>query len=245
MVKIGGSALSDPAWLDRLGAAVQAAGPVVIVHGGGRAISETQERLGIPVVKRDGIRISTAAVAAVAEEVLCGPVRGAILQALDRHGVKAIGCSGVDGILDVELVDPQRLGRVGRVVGVDVQRLGGLLARGITPVLAPASRGADTAPVNVNADDVASAVCRALEAEELLLVSDVPGVVREGRVLANLRVAEVNGLIEEAVVTGGMVAKIRAAVAAGCARVRIGDLAMLTAPDAGTAVLRADSRAAA
>ena len=236
VIKVGGGEIEDAAWLGRFAAGVRQARPAVVVHGGGHSISAWQERLGLKVEKRDGIRVTTPEVAEVAQMVLCGPVRSAIVHALQVQGVDAVGVAGCDGCLEVELVDPERLGRVGRVTRVNRDALSRLLEAGFTPVLAPISVGPDGLVVNVNADDAAAAVAGALEASELLFVSDVPGVMRGSEQLAAVRPADLNELIAGGVVQGGMVAKLKAAVAAGRAATRIGDVGMLTDSTRGTII---------
>ena len=244
VIKVGGGEIEDRAWLRRVAQGVKTGGPAVVVHGGGRAISTWQERLGVPVEMRDGIRVTTPEVAEIAQMVLCGPIRGAIVRALRDAGVEAVGVAGGDGCLTVELVDPVRLGRVGRVSGVNRGMLLRLIAAGLTPVLAPVSTGADGHPVNVNADEAAAAVARELGAVELLFVSDVPGVMRGARRLASVQPAHLDRLIADGVVRGGMVAKLKAAVAARGVPCRVGDLALLSDPTAGTRVLASVGEAA-
>ena len=237
VIKVGGGEIEDRAWLERFARGVQAGSPAVVVHGGGRAISAWQERLGLPVEMRDGIRVTTPEVAEVAQMVLCGSIRSAIVRALRDAGVEAVGVGGGDGSLAVELVDPVRLGRVGRVTGVNRGMLLRLIAAGLTPVLAPASTGTDGRAVNVNADEAAAAVARELGAAELLFVSDVPGVMRGARRLASVEPAHLDRLIADGVVRGGMVAKLKAALAARGIPCRVGDLSLLSDPKAGTRVL--------
>lgn len=245
VIKVGGGEIEDAAWLDRFATGMKQAQPAVIVHGGGRRISAWQERLGMPVEMRDGIRVTTPEVAELVQMVLCGPIRSAIVRALRARGVDAVGVSGGDGCLTVALQDPERLGRVGRVTGVDRGFLVRLLERGITPVLAPVSVGSDGLAVNVNADDAAAAVANALDAAELLFVSDVPGVMRGAEPLTAVTRADVNDLMARGVVQGGMVAKLKAALAASRAPTRIGDVGMLTDPGRGTVIRAAKGTAAA
>lgn len=245
VVKIGGSQLDDPAWLGRFAAAAAGMGPMTVVHGGGRAITACQEKLGVPVIKRDGIRVTTPEVACVVRDVLCGTVREAILGPMAAAGMDPVGIAGVDGFLETELVDPARLGRVGRVAGVDAEELRTLMRAGKTPVLAPISLAPDGGLVNVNADEAASAVARALGARELLFVSDVPGVLRDGRRIGRIAPSEIDGLILAGVVTEGMVAKLLAARAAEVGAIRIGDLEMLGSPTAGTSIALGARRSAA
>jgi len=236
VIKVGGGEIEDAAWLERFATGVAHARPAVIVHGGGRRISAWQERLGLPVEMRDGIRVTTPEVAELVQMVLCGPIRTVLVRALRSKGVDAVGAAGGDGCFTVELRDPERLGRVGRVTGVDRGFLFRLLERGITPVLAPVSVGPDGMAVNVNADDAAAAVANALDAAELLFVSDVPGVMRGTERLAAVTHADVDDLITRGVVQGGMVAKLKAALAASRAPTRIGDVGMLTDPSRGTVI---------
>jgi acetylglutamate kinase len=236
VIKVGGGEIEDPAWLERFARGARGAGPAIVVHGGGRAISAWQERLGLPVEMRDGVRVTTPDVAELAQMVLCGPIRGAIVRALRGAGVEAVGVAGGDGCLTVELVDPVRLGRVGRVTGVNRSMLVRLLATGLTPVLAPVSTGQDGHAVNVNADEAAAAVAREMGAAELLFVSDVPGVMRGARRLASVHPDALDRLIADGVVRGGMVAKLKAALAARGIPCRVGDLDLLSNPRAGTRV---------
>lgn len=245
VIKVGGGEIEDAGWLDRFAAGVKPARPAVIVHGGGRRISAWQERLGLPVEMRDGMRVTTPEVAELAQMVLCGPIRSAIVRALRERGVDAVGVAGSDGCLAVELKDPERLGRVGRVTGVDRGFLMRLLDRGMTPVLAPVSVGADGTAVNVNADDAAVAVANALDAAELLFVSDVPGVMRGAERIAAVARADLDELIAGGVVQGGMIAKLKAAVMASRSPTRIGDVGMLTDPTRGTAIRTAEPAVAA
>lgn len=244
VVKIGGGELDDPGWLSRFASAAKAVEPVIVVHGGGRAISRALDASGLPVQMRDGIRVTTPQVATVVRQVLCGPVRTNVVGALRAAGVDAVGLAGLDGFLEVDLVDPVALGRVGRVTGVETQELRDLLAQGKTPVLAPVSRGEDGGIVNVNADDAASAVAGALGAAELLFISDVPGVLDRSGVLSSVNGEEVDQLICAGVVRDGMAAKLRAAGSAGATRVRIGNLELLRSVTAGTVVLRRGRSAA-
>lgn len=250
VIKLGGNELDRPGWLDSWAARVAAAeGHVVVVHGGGRAITDLSARLGLPVEQRDGLRVTTAGVAAAVEMALGGPVNRQVVAALRRAGVDALGLSGVDGgLLSAEPLDPA-LGHVGRVVAVRSSLLESLLLAGLTPVVAPMAPDAsgDGPPLNVNADDAAAAIAGALGAAELLLVSDVAAVRIGDASRATLNLGEVPALVAAGSVTGGMVTKIRAAaaaLAAGTGAVRIGGLEMLDSPTAGTRIVTAAARAA-
>lgn len=242
VVKLGGNELDRTGWLEQCAAALAAAGPVVIVHGGGAAVSALSQRLGLPVEKRDGLRVTTPAVAEVVEMVLAGPVNRRIVTALRAAGIDAVGLAGADGGLLTAVRAPGDLGQVGQITDVRAGLLHSLLLAGLTPVVAPVAPDAAGSVWNVNADDAAAAVAGALQAAELLQISDVPGVLVDGVVSPTLADGEVEHLIARGVVTGGMAAKLRAASAAlarGARAVRIGGLPLLTDPTAGTRILAA------
>ncbi|HEU0053698.1 MAG TPA: hypothetical protein VFQ39_10990, partial [Longimicrobium sp.] len=151
----------------------------------------------------------------------------------------ALGISGEDGgLLQAVPMRGGALGRAGEVESVRAALLRSLLAAGIVPVLSPVSRGPDGGAMNVNADDAAAAVAAALEADELLFVSNVPGVLAGGAVIGEVAAGEVEALIADGTASGGMAPKLRAAARAAWSvgRVRIGGVEMLDAGDAGTRV---------
>jgi acetylglutamate kinase len=247
VVKLGGNELDRPEWLEACATAVAAAGPVVVVHGGGRAVSALSERLALPVEKRNGMRVTSRDVAEVVEMVLAGPVNRAVVAALRRAGLDAVGLSGVDGaLLTAEPLDQGELGHVGRIIQVRAALLHSLLLAGLTPVIAPmAPDVTGDLPLNINADDAAAAIAGALQAAEVLFVSDVPGV--RGAPRDGLAAREIEPLIEAGVAEGGMAAKLRAAaaaLAAGARSARIGDLDLFADPAAGTRIFAATSQAA-
>src|SRR2546425_1276049 len=151
---------------------------VAVVHGGGRAVTALSRRLGLPVEKRGGRRVTTAEVAEVVELVMGGPVNRQVVAALRAAGLDAVGLSGVDGGLLTARPAPGGLGHVGEITEVRVALLESFLLAGLTPVIAPMApdaSGVEGPPLNVNADDAAAAVAGALRAAELLLVSDEIG----------------------------------------------------------------------
>ena len=242
VVKLGGNELDRPDWLAACARALVRLDPVVVVHGGGRAVSALSRRLGLPVEKRDGRRVTTPEVAEVVELVMAGPVNRQVVTALRAAGLDAVGLSGVDGGLLAAQPAPGGLGHVGEIAGVRVALLESFLLAGLTPVIAPMAphvSGAAGPPLNVNADDAAAAIAAALGAAELLLVSDVPGVEVDGAVRPALEAGDVETLIELGVAADGMAAKLRAATAAlrgGARAVRIGDLRLLDDARAGTRI---------
>ncbi len=233
ILKVGGNELDDPAFVAGLSTAVAAfSGPLVLVHGGGKEISAALDQAGLPVQFIDGLRVTSPEAMAVMQQVVCGTLNKRLVTALLALGVRPIGLSGLD--LGLLRCVPHRpggadLGRVGRVTAVEAAALRVLLQQGWTPVLAPVALGAeDGLSYNVNADMVAQAVAAALPGAELLFVSNVPGVILAGQVVAELDAAAVAAAISDGQIHGGMVPKVRAALAAleaGAASARITNLA--------------------
>lgn len=243
VIKIGGAALEDPAWLGAFAEAVaRAKEPLVIVHGGGPEISALSERLRIPVQWHEGRRVTPPAALEVASMVLSGRLNKRIVRALLNSGADSVGVSGEDGGLVLgRLVEGGALGRVGAVVGVRSELLEWLLARGVVPVVSPISRGEDGAPLNINADEVATAVACALGASELLFITDVEGVRDASGFCAQLSADAAAELIASGVARDGMALKVTTALAAlraGVARVRIGLPEIVLEPGAGTKIHR-------
>ena len=188
--------------------------PVVIVHGGGRALSAELERSGARTRFVDGLRYTDDRVLEAAVKVFCGTVGKEIVRALARSGVAAAGISGIDGGLIRVIPEPSgRLGRVGQVAGVETGLVDALLAAGITPVVAPLALDAGGQVFNVNADSIAGAVARALGAEALVFVSNVPGVLdRNGRTVELVTPQIAGELQRSGAVDGGMIPKLQSAL---------------------------------
>ena len=242
VVKVGGNELDRDAWVAECARALVAVAPVVIVHGGGQAVSAWSRRLSLPIEKRAGLRVTTPEIAEVVEMVLGGPVNRLLVSALRAAGLDAIGLSGVDGGLLTARPAAGGLGHVGEITAVRASLLESLLLAGLTPVVSPFApvAGVSGVPLNVNADHAAAAVAAALHADELLFVSDIPGVEIDGVAQPTLAAAEIEAMIELGVATDGMAAKLRAAaqaLAAGVRAVRIGDLDMFDSATAGTRLL--------
>jgi acetylglutamate kinase len=216
---------------------------VVVVHGGGKEVDALSRRLGLPVEKRHGMRVTTAEVAEVVEMTLAGSINRRVVCALRAGGVDALGLSGADGGLLSARVAAGGLGFVGEVTAVRTALLQQLLRAGLTPVIAPVAPSPDGpagVPLNINADYAAAAVAGALGARELLIVSNVAGVRVDGAVQPSIDVAACETLVARGVAADGMAAKLRAAaaaLAAGARAVRIGDIHMLRDAAAGTRVV--------
>jgi acetylglutamate kinase len=243
VLKVGGNEMDDPTFLPGLAQAVaMAEEPIVIVHGGGRAIANLQARLGLQTAKVDGLRITDADSLIVAEMVLSGRTNKQIVSALLAAGVDAIGLSGVDrGLLRCRKISHPKadLGYVGEITQVRTEVIFQLVAGGITPVVSPVSLGLDGQTYNVNADQAAGALAAALGASLLDLISNVPGVMDQDTLIPILTAARTRELIASGVIRDGMVPKVNAALAAvaqGAQRARIVNLAGL-AGTGGTSII--------
>ena len=242
LVKVGGNEVDDRDWVRRLAAAIAARrGGVVVVHGGGKEVTELQRALGAEPEWRDGLRVTTPEAIRAVSMVLSGVVNKRLVSALVTAGADAVGISGEDaGLLSAIPARGGALGRTGEVVEVRTRVVLVLLKQGMVPVISPVSRGPDGEALNVNADDAAAAIAGALKVDRFLLVSNVPGVLRDGEPMGELRVATVEELIESGVASGGMAPKLRAAAraaGAGVGEVRIGGLELLDGSVSGTRVV--------
>lgn len=242
VIKLGGRAQSD-AQLASMLAAAAASAAVVVVHGGGDEVSAMQRRLGLEPQFVGGRRVTNPDDLEVVRMLLSGTVNKRIVAKLLSSGARAVGLSGEDGaLLTARVVDPT-FGRVGRDVTADIAVLRTLLAADWLPVVSPVARDRDSAVgdgLNVNGDDAATAIAIALGADELLFVSDVHGVMENERVVAELDAPRIAALAGRGVIQGGMLAKLEAAAAAieqGVGAVRIGTLAAIADPAAGTTIV--------
>ena len=249
VIKIGGRPQGDPALVPAVAAALRAApGSLVVVHGGGDEVSTLQRLHGVAAQFHEGRRITSVLDLEIIRMALSGSANKRLVAAMVSAGVPAVGVSGEDaGQFVATPVDPDRFGYVGAPSRVDVKLLRTLLAGGFLPVVSPVSRSSDpafSATLNVNGDDAAAALATALGAEELLLVSDVPGVLADGVPVGTIGPDEAQRLLDSGVAQGGMRAKIQAALSAlegGVERVRISDIAAIEMVDRGTVLTRVET----
>ena len=214
VVKLGGTTIADQAQVLAEVAAVARRRPVVLVHGGGKRITEWLDRMGVPSRFENGLRVTDQAALEVAAAVLRGVVNSELVAALRDLGVDAVGLSGVDGGLLVSERVPG-IGLVAHVVGLRRDLVDAILVGGQVPVVAPLARDETGIVCNVNADDAAAGIAAGLGARQLVLMTDVDGVRDEsGNRLDSLTSDEAEALIASGVIAGGMVPKIRAALAA-------------------------------
>lgn len=198
----------------------------VIVHGGGPKISETMKKMGKEPAFVQGQRITDKETMDIVEMVLGGLINKEIVSLISSHGGKAIGLSGKDGGLikakkkllkksagkDEEVID---IGLVGEVDSINPEILDSLDKDGFIPVISPIGVRKTGEALNINADYVASAVASALKAEKLILLTDVPGIKNShGNILSTLNKTDVQKLINEGAVSGGMLPKVQACIRA-------------------------------
>ena len=200
----------------------------VVVHGGGPQIGAMLKRLGVESRFVDGLRVTDAETAQIAEMVLAGSINKEIVGWIGQAGGRAVGLSGKDaGFVTAEKVGrstPDKLqgierhvdlGFVGEPVGVDRRIIDTLSAAGIIPVIAPIAIGADGHTYNINADTMAGAIAAALGASRFFLLTDVVGVPdKQGELLTDLDPARIAELRADGTVTGGMIPKLETCVAA-------------------------------
>ncbi|MGA2624727.1 MAG: acetylglutamate kinase [Bacteroidota bacterium] len=190
---------------------------VVVVHGGGKEVTELAARLGIPSKFIDGQRYTDEAMMEVVQMVLAGKTNKDIVARINQHDGEAVGLCGIDAdLLRVKKSSDngQDLGLVGEVVAVNTTYLNLLLNNSIMPVVAPVGVDASWKAHNVNADVAATAIASALKAEKLVFLSDVEGVSAAGRLIHSMDKVEADRLIETGVISDGMIPKIRSAFGA-------------------------------
>jgi len=229
VIKIGGHELDQPAFLEGLIAALKESSPLpVLVHGGGKAVSAWQQRIGLTPRYVGGLRVTDDETRELAVMTLAGLTNKSLVAALARAGLPALGICGAD--LGLVRVTPlSDLGWVGLPTVVDAGRLRRWIAEGILPVIAPIGLGPEGL-YNVNADQMAAAVAAALPADELVFLTDVPGVRVGDTIRPLLHAEEAEAFIAAGIIRDGMIPKVRSALealAAGVRRVRITNLAGL------------------
>ncbi|GIO33315.1 acetylglutamate kinase [Paenibacillus albilobatus] len=190
----------------------------VIVHGGGPAISENLEKLGIETEFVNGLRRTTEAVLDVVEMVLAGSINKQIVRRIQQTGGQALGISGVDGgLIEAQPVEnSDTVGWVGDVTHVRSDMIQGITDMGYMPVIAPVGVDQSGQRYNINADTAAGAVASHLGTDRMIVVTDVPGIMKEldgvKQVLPVVTVQQIDDMIQSGEIYGGMIPKVKAAV---------------------------------
>ncbi len=241
LVKVGGSVMEIPENLESLLvdiAFMNAVGmKVVLVHGGGKAISRGMREAGIEAQFVNGLRVTDAASIKVVESVIRDEINAEVVRILRKHGSDAASLNG-DEVFTVERmtgVCPESgaaldWGFVGLPVQVESRRVLEMIERGVIPAVTPLGRGADGALYNINADSAAAALATEMKVNKLVFVSDVPGVLMDvhdhATLLNSLHVSSVQRLRESGVIAGGMLPKLEScieAIEAGVGKVHLVD----------------------
>lgn len=261
VVKYGGSAMVDEELKKRVIEDVTLLKLVgfkpIIVHGGGKEISSMVTRLGMEPKFINGLRVTDEETMDVAEMVL-GKVNKSLVQLVESLGVRAIGISGKDGgLLKVEkkYSDGEDIGFVGEITEVNADILYDLLEKDFLPVVCPIGMDKDYQTYNINADDAACAIARAMKAEKLAFLTDIEGVYKDPKdpstLMSRIFVSEAEKLMEEGYIGGGMLPKLHNCIDAvedGVSKVHILDgriphcllLEIFTDKGIGTAILKDD-----
>ncbi|KRG09695.1 acetylglutamate kinase [Lederbergia galactosidilytica] len=216
VIKCGGSMiddLSDKFFMDIKQMQENGFKPI-IVHGGGPAINRLLENLQIQSEFINGLRKTTPEVMEVVEMVLSGSITNKLVRSMHTYGISAIGMTGSDsGLIQAEAKDFENLGLVGEVTTINRELLLKLLSMNLIPVISPIAISENSNEYyNVNADSAAAAIAVAMSAEKILFVTDVPGILKDQQVIETVSQNEVHSLIEEGVITGGMIPKVLAAL---------------------------------
>ena len=185
---------------------------VVLVHGGGPEISETMAKLGKKPEFVDGLRVTDKETVDIVQMVLAGKVNKTLVNMLEMKGGKAMGISGIDGrLIEADFKD-ERLGYVGNITNVNIQPVTDLLEKGYIPVVSTVACDENGNTYNINGDTAAARVAGALEAERLIMMTDIAGILRDKddptTLIPKITVEEAKKLYEEKVISGGMIPKV-------------------------------------
>jgi len=232
VVKIGGAALDSPETVQKCARAVAQLATeghqVAVVHGGGAALTRTLAQLGKKSEFVQGLRVTDSETRDVAVMVLAGRVNKGLVAALGAAGQPAVGMCGGDGLTfraRKKATNGTDLGFVGEISAVEPRWIEAIWTHGAIPVISSIALGSDGQYYNINADQMASACASACKANALIFLTDVPGVKgADGTVIRWLTVRQIPKLVEDAVVSGGMLPKLQAcqeALRHGVGRVRI------------------------
>ncbi|MGN0837290.1 MAG: acetylglutamate kinase [Akkermansia sp.] len=235
LIKFGGSAMDNPELVrslmrDIVVMETMGLNPVV-VHGGGKAISKAMQEAGLEARFVNGLRVTTPEAIDIVERTLSGQINPGLVQMMRDCGGKAVGIPGTNVFVGEKITErdaggnPVDIGMVGRVIGCLLPRIEEALSLQLTPVISPLARELGThQALNVNADLAAAALARELKPVKLIYISDVPGLMPDpkdpSRIIQSIDRKEAFQLMDEGVISGGMIPKVKSAVDALNAGVR-------------------------
>ena len=219
LLKIGGKAAENEASLANLAEemlALSADCSFILVHGGGAEVTSLSKRLGITSVFSNGLRQTTAAEMDIVDMVLAGKINKQLVRLFRTRGLDAVGLSGADGGIlagkSAGTLPDGSLSRTGDVVETDDRLLTILLEKGFLPVIASPSMDNAGLALNLNADTAAFSIAARLHCSELVFLSDIPGIISDGKVIHELSAEQAGTFAGSGVITGGMVPKVSASV---------------------------------
>jgi len=229
VIKYGGSAMEDEQTVERLLRDVvflEAVGiNPVLIHGGGKAITARMREAGIKAQFVNGLRVTCEKSIQIVEEVLSRKISPKIVDTINGFGGRAVGIPGNE-VFQVTKLPLQRdekgeevdLGFVGEVANVSLEQIRKAVDEEMVPVISPIGRDASGASFNLNADTAAGAVAATLGASKMIYLSDVPGIMRDPKeadsLISTLSIKEVQSLIDEGIIAGGMIPKVTSAISA-------------------------------
>ena len=186
---------------------------VVLVHGGGPEISELMEKLGKKAEFVDGLRVTDKETIDIVQMVLAGKVNKSLVNYLEMNGGKAMGISGMDGRLIEAKMKDARLGYVGEITNVNIDCVNDLLHKGYIPVISTIGCDNEGNAYNINGDTAAARIAGALEAERLIMMTDIAGLLKDkddpSTLIPEITVSEAKKLFEDGVIQGGMIPKVK------------------------------------
>ena len=191
---------------------------VVLVHGGGPEISDLMKRLGKQAEFVDGLRVTDEETVDIVQMVLAGKINKTLVNLLEMKGGKAMGISGMDGRLIEARMKDVRLGYVGEITKVHIQPVADLLEKGYIPVISTIGCDREGHAYNINGDTAAAYIAGALQAERLIMMTDIAGLLRDredpSSLIPEVTIAEAERLRQEGVISGGMIPKVECCVTA-------------------------------
>lgn len=198
----------------------------IFVHGGGSTVSEIQRVYGIEPFFKDGIRITSEKEMDLVDMGLAGKMNKKLVRLFNKNGVPAVGISGADGTTFTGESIADKSCRTGKIIRTDTKLIETLLENGFTPLLSSVSSDADGGALNINADEAAIAAGTACKADKILFISDIPGIMKGNKKCRELNKSEIDKLIDQKIINGGMIPKVRSSLKAleeGAGTVVIGD----------------------
>lgn len=229
VIKTGGRAAENEQALSNLAKEIgelQDKYNFIFVHGGGSAVSSIQRVYGIEPVFKEGVRITSKREMELVDMGLAGKMNKYLVRLFNRNGISAVGISGADGSTFTGESIAGESCRTGRIITTDKKLIETLFSGGFIPLLCSVSTDSLGQALNINADEAALAAGMAWKAESIIFISDIPGILNGDRQYKELNETEIENLIAEDIINGGMIPKVTSSLAAlkgGAERVVIGD----------------------